>query len=400
MVNSLGRGRDDVAAVAEDRRDVAQLEHLVEAMAHEQHRHAASAQAPHDREQPLDLVRGERRGRLVEDEHAGFDRQRLRDLDELLIGHRQATDRRTGVEMDVELLEQRVGSASRRAPVEDPEPSRRGVADEDVLGDGQVREESRLLVDDRDTERPGVGGPVDLRRLPVQKDRPAVGLVDAGQDLDQRALAGTVLADQGVDLAGQESERDVVEGLCRREALRDPAQLRARRDRHRLGRGRRLLDGQLAALVTSEPAPAPASETGSFDGPTMRTSTPRAVSACDHRGGSPPVGQDDIDLGGRAEGRERGALPLGAVDDRDDLARRGDHRALDLRLFVGGVGQARFEGEAGRAEERLLDVDPAEQAVPELADDREGLPAHATAEHQDHDARDARQAPTRCGGRW
>ena len=218
-----GRGRDDVAAVAEDRRDVAQLEHLVETMAHEQHRHAAGPQAPHDREQPLDLVRGEGRGRLVEDQHAGLDRQRLRDLDQLLIGHRQATDRRAGVEMDVELLEQRLGRASRGAPVEDPEPPRRSVADEDVLGDRQVREEARLLVDDRDTERPGVGGPVDLRRLAIQKDRPAVGLVDAGQDLDQRALAGAVLADQGVDLAGQEGERDVVERLGRREALRDAA---------------------------------------------------------------------------------------------------------------------------------------------------------------------------------
>ena len=73
------------------------------------------------------------------------------------------------------------------------------------------------------------------------------------------------------------------------------------------------------------------------------------------------------------------------VDDRDDLARRGDHRALDLGLLVGRVGQAGLEGEAGGAEERLLDVDPAEQAVAELADDGQRLPADATAEHQDGD---------------
>ena len=40
------------------------------------------------------------------------------------------------------------------------------------------------------------------------------------------------------------------------------------------------------------------------------------------------VGQHDVDPVGRAEGRERGALPFRVVDDGDDLARGGDHRAL------------------------------------------------------------------------
>ena len=86
-------------------------------------------------------------------EHAGLDRQRLGDLDQLLVGHRQATDRRADVELDVELVEQRLGRPPRPAPVDRPEATRRGVADEHVLGDGQVREEAWLLVDDGDPER-------------------------------------------------------------------------------------------------------------------------------------------------------------------------------------------------------------------------------------------------------
>ena len=116
MVSSLVGGRDDVPAVAEDRRPVAQLEDLVEAVADEQHRHAAIAQPAHDREQPLDLVGGERRGRFVEDEHAGLDRQRLGDLDQLLVGHRQAADRRADVEVDVELARTAPAAARRVAP--------------------------------------------------------------------------------------------------------------------------------------------------------------------------------------------------------------------------------------------------------------------------------------------
>ena len=103
------------------------------------------------------------------------------------------------------------------------------MADEDVLRDRQVREQARLLVDDRDAQRPRVRGPADLRRLAVEADRSRVGLMDAGQDLDQRALAGAVLADQAVDLAGQQLQRDVVERLRRPESLRDAAQLGARR---------------------------------------------------------------------------------------------------------------------------------------------------------------------------
>ena len=133
------RRGDDVAAVAEDRRPVAQLEDLVEAVADEQHRDAAVAQAADDREQAVDLVRRQRGGRLVEDQDAGLDRQRLGDLDQLLVGHRQAADRRRDVELDVELLEQRLGAAAHRAPVDRPEARRRRVADEHVLGDASGR---------------------------------------------------------------------------------------------------------------------------------------------------------------------------------------------------------------------------------------------------------------------
>ena len=66
--SAVGVG-DDVLAVAQHGRAVAQVEHLAQAMADEQHRDAAVAQAADDREQPLDLVRRQRRGRLVEDQH-------------------------------------------------------------------------------------------------------------------------------------------------------------------------------------------------------------------------------------------------------------------------------------------------------------------------------------------
>ena len=52
-----------------------------------------------------------------------------------------------------------------------------------------------------------------------------VGPVEADEDVRERALAGAVLAEQRMHLAGQEIEVDAVVRDDAREALRDPAQL-------------------------------------------------------------------------------------------------------------------------------------------------------------------------------
>jgi hypothetical protein len=53
-----------------------------------------------------------------------------------------------------------------------------------------------------------IGGDGDVAR----RDDPArVAVVDAGQDLDERRLPRPVASDEGMDLAGQDVEGDVVE---------------------------------------------------------------------------------------------------------------------------------------------------------------------------------------------
>ena len=204
-------------AVPEDGRPVTQGEDLVQPVAHEQDRHAAVAEPADDREQPLDLVGRQRCGRLVEDQRTGVYGEGLGDLDQLLVRHRQAPDRGADIELDVELGEQRLCRPAHAPPVDGAQDARRCVADEHVLGDGEVREQSRFLVNHGDAERAGLGGPVDQGGHTLEQDRAAVRLVDAGQDLDQGALAGTVLADQAVDLAGAQVHRDVGQGGCRSE---------------------------------------------------------------------------------------------------------------------------------------------------------------------------------------
>ncbi len=77
-----------------------------------------------------------------------------------------------------------------------------------------------LLVHGADPCRLGLRRVVDLERLAAEEDLAGVDAVDAGQRLDQRRLAGAVLAEQGVHLAGEQPERDVVEGEDARERRR------------------------------------------------------------------------------------------------------------------------------------------------------------------------------------
>ena len=60
-------------------------------------------------------------------------------------------------------------------------------------------------------------------RLAVDRDRPGVGGLRAGERLDQRRLAGAVVADERDDLAGVDLEVDVLERRHAAEALREPS---------------------------------------------------------------------------------------------------------------------------------------------------------------------------------
>ena len=65
-------------------------------------------------------------------------------------------------------------------------------------------------------------------RPPVDPDLAGVGPVEPVEDVHERALAGAVLAEQGVDLADAQVEVDAVVGDDAREALDDAAAARPR----------------------------------------------------------------------------------------------------------------------------------------------------------------------------
>ena len=85
---------------------VAEGEDLVEAVGDEHQGAALVAQAAGDGEEPGDLVAAERGGRLVHDEQPCVERDGLGDLDDLLVGDREAERRAARVDVHAEPLEE------------------------------------------------------------------------------------------------------------------------------------------------------------------------------------------------------------------------------------------------------------------------------------------------------
>ncbi len=107
------RLRRDVPAVAQHGHAVGDAEDLVEPVGDVEHGDPALLQRAGDRQQPVDLVRRQRRGRLVHDQHLDVERQRAGDLDGLLLGERQAGGGAADVEVDAEPGDQLLGLANR-----------------------------------------------------------------------------------------------------------------------------------------------------------------------------------------------------------------------------------------------------------------------------------------------
>ncbi len=96
------------------------------------------------------------------------------------------------------------GGAVERAPA--------GTAEHQVFQHAQAGDQQDVLEDGADAERQALARRADAHGPAAQPDLAGVGLVDAGEEADQRRLAGAVLAEQDVDLAGVKIEGYVVVG--------------------------------------------------------------------------------------------------------------------------------------------------------------------------------------------
>ena len=198
------------------------------------------------------LRRRQYRGRFVEDQEATFQIELLEDLAFLPFAGRNVGD--LGAERDLERHpgQERVQLLHLLRPVHH---GRDVVARQhEILGDRHRRHQREVLVDHAEAERVGVLRIGDGLLAASDQDVALGGAVIAHDALDQRRLAGAVLAEQRMEGAWSDLQRDIVEREKIAKAHRHGDGIEAEGAR---GRRRFADDHEIAPISASEVATAP-----------------------------------------------------------------------------------------------------------------------------------------------
>ena len=188
---------------------------------------AAGAQVCDDLEEILGVDACEAAGGLIHDEHLGLAEQGPGDLDELLLGDGEGAD--GGVEGDGVCLQFGQGGEGTLASLglaDPPEPVG-GVPEKDVFLNAEIRGEVQLLIDHGDPGAAGLERITRVERDAIEFDGSGVGGMGPAEHLHEGALAGPVLADQGVDVAGLKRQVHAPQCLGGTEGLADVGQSKA-----------------------------------------------------------------------------------------------------------------------------------------------------------------------------
>ncbi|SAM30347.1 hypothetical protein BN1864_LIB5394:03344 [Pseudomonas sp. 1 R 17] len=154
--------------------------------------------------------------------------QRLGNFHQLALAQGQAPEFFLGVDFIRQALEASQGLLAQQAPVDHAE-ARGQMPEEQVFGDGHFRHQVQLLVDHRHAAGDAVGGAFERHGLRADLHRAAAGNIGAAEDLQQRRLARTVLAHQGVHLPRVGGEADAVQRLDPGKGFADSVETQGRR---------------------------------------------------------------------------------------------------------------------------------------------------------------------------
>ncbi len=199
---------------------------LVELVAHEQHRHAFGAQIREHGDQVVDFLLRERGGGLVHDDELRLARNGPRNCYELPRGERQLLDQRRlkiCIAGQTNGFERTCRRARQRAPVEGAgEPACvRGQfgRERDIFRHTHVRQQRQILIHRFDARRERFERGEPRMAHAFDDEFAFVRRLRAGDDLDERALAAAVLAEQVIDLPALEREAHAAQRMHAGETL-------------------------------------------------------------------------------------------------------------------------------------------------------------------------------------
>ena len=200
----------DAAAFLEDCHPVGDLHDFAHLVRDEDDTFPLVAQLFQHREQPVGLLRGQYRSRLIENQQPAVAQQQLDQFDPLLGTDRELPDRCVKVEVEIELVDQGLDLVAIAAALEQVRDIREG--NQDILKHRMGRDQHEVLVNHADGAGQGVFRAGEMNRLPIDADLTAVGVIEPGQDVHQGAFPRAVFAEQGMDFPGADAERHIIEG--------------------------------------------------------------------------------------------------------------------------------------------------------------------------------------------
>ena len=156
-------------------------------------------------EQDGHFLRRQDRGRLVHDDQTRVLQQAAHDLNPLALADGEIADHAVRVQLQAVAARDVDDTAAQVALRQ-----LRRDAERNILGDAQGFEQREMLEDHADAFGPCLRGPVRGKGPTAQRHRAGVGPQDAVDNLHQGGFAGAVFAQQGMDLALADVERDVI----------------------------------------------------------------------------------------------------------------------------------------------------------------------------------------------
>ena len=161
--------------------------------------------------------------RLVEQEHLAVECERLSGFHQLHLRCAQVRHHLAGRDLQPHDVQPLLRFLLDLPVVHKGPRLHRHLLQQDVFADGEAGNEIALLRHNADACLDGCPRRMKLHRLTEHLHLAGIRLVQPGDDLDQRALARAVFADERVNLARAQRQRDVVKRQNTREGFADAA---------------------------------------------------------------------------------------------------------------------------------------------------------------------------------
>ena len=164
-------------------------------------------------EQHLDFLFAEGSRRLVHNQNAGILRKSLGNFHHLLLGNAQGGNLRIRADVGFQEIQTFLGILPHFCFVDVSAFQQRLPPQIDVLRHCQVGNQIEFLIDNRDSQILRILGVADGDLLSVDEDVSGINGIEPGKNLHQCGLAGTVFAQQNVNLSLQKVEGHIAQSL-------------------------------------------------------------------------------------------------------------------------------------------------------------------------------------------